>query len=162
MRFYKVECASDNETEYLENIDCKLISSKQGSVMYTGLADLIIPANSIIMNYMLIYRSLNKVMMNITFDYCNSYRNLPPYLRIIIDLSLKYSKEFIHECPYKPIKRLGLENLPLDVFVSVLGLVNFQRGDYKSILDLRDKKGKLICYFNFYWSISQKRTSKVG
>ena len=59
-------------------------------------------------------------------------------------------------------KNIGLENLPLDVFDALFAVVNFQRGDYKVILDIRNEKGKLIIFANTYVSVSQKRSPKNG
>ena len=162
MRFYKVECPAENDTQYLENISCKIDSQKKGSAVLSAVADLILPVTSVSINFLMIYRSLNKIMMNVTFDYCSSFNNLPPYIRIIFDMYKKYSKDLVHECPYEPKKRLGIENLPLEVHTAILAVVNFQRGDYKSILDIRDKKGKLIVYFNCYLSVSQKKVPTNG
>ncbi|KAL7023377.1 hypothetical protein ACKWTF_012576 [Chironomus riparius] len=162
MRFYKIECSSDNETKYLENIDCKIHSNKIGSMFFSGVADLVVPISSININFMVIYRSLNKTMMNITFDYCGSYNNLPPYIHIIFNIYKKYSNNLIHECPYAPKKRIGLENLPLDVLSKVFAVVNFQRGDYKAVIDVRDDNENLIIHVDNYLTVSQKKTPKQG
>ncbi|KAL7023378.1 hypothetical protein ACKWTF_012577 [Chironomus riparius] len=162
MRFYKIECPADNDTQYLEKISCKLSSQKQGTASLSAVADLILPVTSVNINFLIIYRSLNKIMLNVTFDYCSSYNNLPPYIRIIFDMYKKHSNDLIHECPYETKKRIGIENFPLEVHTAVLAVVNFQRGDYKSILDIRDRKGNLIVYFNCYLSVSQRKNPRNG
>jgi hypothetical protein len=162
MRFYKIDCPADNETEYLENIDCQINSQKDGSMVLTAMADIVQPINSVIITYMIIYRSMNKVMVNITFDYCKSHNNLPPFIRIIFDMYKKHSEDLIHECPYAPRKHLGVENLPLEVHSALLTVANFQRGDYKSVLEIRDKKKKLIMFANGLVTVSQKKPPKRG
>ena len=162
MRFYKIECSSDNETQYLEIIDCKIHSNKVGSLLFSGAADVVVPITSINIDFMIIYRSLNKTMMNITFDYCSSYNNLPPYIHIIFNIYKKYSKDLIHECPYAPKRRIGIENLPLEVFTRVFAVANFQRGDYKIEIDVRDNKKKVIIHADNYFTVSQRKAPKQG
>lgn len=162
MRFYKIECSPDNETIYLQNIDCKIHSSKKGSLLFSGGGDVIIPITSISINFMIIYRSLNKIMMNVTFDYCSSYEHIPPYVRIIFEIYKKYSSNLIHECPYEPKKRVSIENLPLEIFTTVFAVANFQKGDYKTVIDVRDNKEQSIIHVNSFMSISQKKAQNRG
>lgn len=162
MNFYKVECPSENETIYLRNINCKLYNIKKGSIGLTAYADLILPLTSVTINFSIIFRSMNRVMMNTTFEYCGSFGNLPPYVHIIFALYKQYSKNLIHECPYSPTKRLGIESFPLNSHSAVMTVVNFQRGDYKSVLEMRDKKGRLIVFVHCYLSVSPKRPHKNG
>lgn len=162
MRFYKIECSSDNETVYLKNIDCKIHNSKKGSLLFSGGGDVIVPITSININFMIIYRSLNKTMMNVTFDYCGSYEHIPPYVRIIFEIYKKYSNNLIHECPYESQKHVGIENLPLEIFARVFAVANFQKGDYKATINVRDINDKLIIQVNSYMSISQKKVQNRG
>jgi len=159
----KFECIKDNETEYFNNTICELRKgSQKGSYEISAFTDILIPLTYVNVNYKLIYKSTNKVLFNLTFEYCSSYNNLPPLIHIIVEYINNFSKNFIHACPYTPQKHIGLENFPLDANIPIFALINFQRGEYKSSLYSRDKKGRPIIYVNLLFTVSPKRISKKG
>ena len=162
MHLQKFECTKDNESEYFNNTVCELKVLKKGSYGITGYTDILIPLTYIHVDYKLVYTPSNKILFNYTFEYCSSYDHLPPFFHIVVEYIKTFSKNFIHACPYTPQKRFGLENFPFDANIPVLSMINFQRGEYKSSMYTKDKRGKLIIYVDFLLTVSQKRASKKG
>ena len=153
----RVECPKDNETEYFENIVCELKTLQKGTYGITGYTDILIPLSFINVDYKLVHITSNKILFNYTFEYCSSYGSLPPFIHIILEYVKTLTSDFIHACPYVAQKQFGLKNFAFDANTPLLTIANFQRGEYKSALYSKDKKGKLIIYVNIYFSIYQKR-----
>jgi len=157
----------ENETIYMKNVVCQLHKVERGSNGVTVHVDLQIPMNNIFINFQLAHKTTDRLLINITFDYCSFYNNLPPFFNVIIDSLKEFSSNLIHACPYSPQNELGVKNLPasqigtdlLNKFQAIL--VN-RRGDYSSSTILTDKKGRLIFYFKCIVIISQKRGQKKG
>lgn len=145
----------------MKNFVCEL-NNRNGSYTLTAYGDLILPVNYIDFNLKLIYRSANKVLLNITVEFCSSFGSFPPYLVSLFDVLKKYTKDFIHPCPYKPTKEMGIHEYPFEKNFASLSLVNFPRGDYLSIYNCNDRKGKLIFFFKTFSTISNKRVFKKG
>ena len=55
---------------------------------------------------------------------------------------------------------MGIENLPFDGFTPILSIANFQRGDYKIWVSMKDKNNKLINFMNFFFVISPEKNKK--
>jgi len=162
VHFYKLECPKENETKYLANIQCKISNLKNGSYSITSKVDLALPITYADISFKMFFRSSNKVMVNTSFEYCSANEGLPPRLKIVFSYLEKYSNDLIHACPYPPRKGFGVENFIVDPQSPILGLVNFQRGDYKSSVYIRDKQNQMIFYSHSFYSISLKKARKAG
>ena len=160
LHLQRLECSKDTETEYFNNTVCELKTLKKGLYGITGYTDIVVPLTYIHVDYKLLYLTSNQILFNYTFEYCSSYGNLPPFLHIILEYVKTLTNDFIHACPYVAQKQFGLKNFPFDANTPLLTIANFQRGEYKSALYSKDKKGNLVIYVNIYFSISQKRAFK--
>jgi len=127
----------------------------------TECADFVTKVNYMDVDYKLIQLP-NKILLNYTFEYCSSYDNLPPFVSVILKIFSTFSPGFIHPCPYLPMKKVGVENLPVEMIDGILMFVNFKRGSYVSSFDIRDKNGEFITYSHNYFTVSQKRPQKGG
>lgn len=114
----------------------------------------------IALNFGLVHKTSSKVLINTTFEFCESYHNLNPFLKAIINTINNYQKDSLHECPYYPQKRMGVESFPIDNVMPMLSMINFQRGDYKLWVQSRDKKNKLINYIRLTFAISAAKLRK--
>ncbi|CAG9807527.1 unnamed protein product [Chironomus riparius] len=139
LHFYKIECAQKNESEYLENIVCKLSKNKVGDNALSVYADIAKNINYVDLNFGILHKSSNKLMINTSFEYCSSYNNMNPFVKAILSFVNNFEKDLFHECPYLPKKKMGIENFPFETMLPMLSIANFQRGDYKMWTYLRDK-----------------------
>lgn len=159
---YKIECSKDNESEYVKNFVCKLNHYENGSHGFTAYADLIIPVQYAAFPNVSTHRTSNSVLFNMSFEYCSSQKNIPPFLSQMFEIFKKHSNNLIHKCPYIPEKRIGLEELSFDSGLTFLSLLNFRFGDYEHIYTAKDRNVKLIFYVcNYVW-IGIKRKNKSG
>lgn len=99
-------------------------------------------------------------MANLTFEYCSSYKNLPPLVAVIFGVVERNSPNLVHECPYAPVKYIGVDNYTLNPQTPLLTIANFQRGDYKQTLYIRDKHNRMIFYLHTYYAVSLKKGQK--
>ena len=162
MHIYKLECPKENESNYIRNAVCEIQNLKNGSYAINAYVDLLIPMNYVNMSLSVVFRSSNKLMFETTFEYCSSYGHLPPFVGAVFGIIERASKNLIHPCPYLPGNKIGAENFTLDASSNILSVVNFQRGDYKALFFMRDKKKNLIYYLHNYISISQKKAPKAA
>ncbi|KAL7023381.1 hypothetical protein ACKWTF_012580 [Chironomus riparius] len=153
---YKFDCPKDNETEYLENIVCKLDKNAQGMTLISTFVDILIPVKYAQIHINVIYQS-DKSMVDNLFEYCSSYNNLPPYAFVLFGVLKQFAKDLIKPCPYKPMKRLGAANFPVDSLNAFFTIFNPHLGNYKTSIYIKDEKGKLITYLIFYSNISRRR-----
>jgi len=138
---------------------CKFNKSSKGSTFVTSYADLLLPVRYADMHINVTYQS-DKKFVDIHFEYCSSYNNLPPYASILFGVVKTFSKDLIQPCPYVPRKRLGVENFPVDSLSIFLTAYKPNLGNYKTSIYLYDRKGKLINFYIFYSSLSRKRSQK--
>ncbi|KAL7023376.1 hypothetical protein ACKWTF_012575 [Chironomus riparius] len=162
LHFYKVECPPQNKTEYLENIVCKLSKIKGGENVLTLHVDVVRNINYFDFNFGILHKSSNKLMINTTFEYCSSYNNLNPFIKAMFSFVNTIEKDLFHECPYLPTKKIGVENLPFDGLVPLLSIANFQRGDYKMWVTVRDRNDKLINFINILMAVSPEKNKKIN
>ena len=160
MLIYKIECPKDNETTYVKNAVCGILNMKNGTYAINAYLDLVRPITYANISLTVTFRSSNKVIFDTTFEYCSSYGHLPPFVGAVFAIIEKNTKNVIHQCPYNPINRVGAENFLLDSTSPILTVVNFQRGDYKALFFMRDRKNNLIFYLHCYISINQKKAQK--
>ena len=160
MLIYKIECPKDNETTYVKNAVCGILNMKNGTYAINAYLDLVRPITYANISLTVTFRSSNKVIFDTTFEYCSSYGHLPPCVGAVFAIIEKNTKNVIHQCPYNPINRVGAENFLLDSTSPILTVVNFQRGDYKALFFMRDRKNNLIFYLHCYISINQKKAQK--
>jgi hypothetical protein len=161
MHIYKLECPKNGESTYVKDAICGIQNIKNGSYAINAYVDLIQPFNYANITLTVTFRSSNKVMFDTTFEYCSSYGHLPPFVAAVFAIIEKNSKNLIHQCPYIPAKKIGVQNFILEYTSPILTVVNFQRGDYKALFFMRDKKNNLIFYFHSFISINQKKAQRV-
>jgi len=155
-----MECPKDNESDYATNFVCSINNDRNESFSVTAYADLIIPLNYVELHYIFMHRTTNKVVLNVTFDYCSSFGNAHPFVQLILNTLKKYSKNLIHRCPYSPQTRIGVEKWPFDANIPVMALIQHQKGDYKITFNAKDRHGKLIFYVHIYAWVAQKKKPK--
>lgn len=129
--------------------------------------DVIKPMTYIQMDFLLGFKTSNKNLFNISFEYCKSYGNFPIILKIIFDQFKQFANNLIHSCPYEPQKRLGLENFPANKITSMVleqlnKIIKVYQGDYTAEMYITDKKGKLIFFFKCTVSVVPKRVQRKG
>ena len=151
----------------MKNIICKLHKVDKGSNGLTIHVDLQIPINSIFINFQLVHKTTDRLLLNITFDYCAIYDNLPPFVDAIINSLREFSNDLIHACPYRPENELGIKNFPAsqigtDLVNKFQAVLVTRRGEYSSSTYMYDKKGRMIFYFKCIVVISPKRGQKKG
>lgn len=157
LHFYKIECCKENETDYMKNFVCRINNHKNGSNSITAYGDLVIPINYVDFSYILIHRSSGTVIFNITFEYCSSQKNIPPYVNHLFDIFKKNSNNLIHPCPYEPQKKLGIDNFPFEANNIVMTLIRFKPGEYVRTYMGKDKGGKLVFYVRCFSSMGNKK-----
>lgn len=128
--------------------------------MVSAYADLVRPLTYIDFNYKLVQKSINRVLYNITFEFCSSYKDLPPYMNFILNAFKKYSNNLIHACPYKPENGIGIVNYPMEANIAFMMVMNYPLGDYLNSYYGKDKQGNLIFYIKTYSTLSQTRVRK--
>ena len=138
------------------------VNKKNGSYAITALSDLELPVSYSLTHFSFIYTTINQNMVNVTFEYCSSYKSLPPLVHLIYGLVNKYSSDFIHACPYKPKKHFGVDSFPIDAFAVLFTMFNYQLGNYKTSIEFKDRNGEMIFFVNFYSLVSRKRIQKSG
>lgn len=129
--------------------------------MVSAYADLIKPVTYVDFNYYMLQKSVNRIFYNFSFEYCSSYKNLPPYMSFIVNAFKVYSNNFIHACPYKPDKGIGIVNYPMEANIVFMMVLNYPLGDYLNSYSCKDKEGKLIFYVKTHSTISQIRAKKI-
>jgi hypothetical protein len=117
------------------------------------------------MNFQLIHKSTHRTLINLTGEYCSVYGNFSPLVRITIEFTKKFTNGLIHECPYNPIKKIGVENFPANGLLNkALGVfadgLRLQRGEYIAAYNSKDRNGITIFYFKAFVTLSQKRLKK--
>lgn len=162
MHIYKIVCPKDNESTYVSNATCGIYNMKNGSYAINAYLSLLRPMTYVNMTLTITFRSSNKIIFDTNFEYCSSYGHLPPFVAAIFAIVEKNVENLIHPCPYKPENKIGAENFTLNSASPILSVINFQRGDYKAIFFMRDKKNNLIFYLHCYVSINQKKAQKNG
>ena len=156
-----MECPKNNESVYTTNFVCGISNDRNESFAITAYADLILSINFLELHYILLHKTTNKVVLNVTFEYCSSFGNAHPFVQLILNTFKKYSNNLIHRCPYVPQKRIGLEKWPFDANVPIMALIQHQKGDYKITFDCRDKQGKLIFFVHTHAWVAQKKRPKM-
>ena len=147
MILYKLECASSNESAYIENAVCTIHKNSKGLTFASAFADLILPVRYASINISVIYQS-DKIFIDSQFEYCSSYNNLPPYASIFFGVLKTFSNNLIQPCPYAPLKHIGVENLSIDSLSILFTAYKLQIGNYRTSFQIHDKKGKLINFQN--------------
>lgn len=160
-RFYKIECSKNNESDYTKNFVCDLNSNKNGSFSVTAYGDLVRPLNYIDVSYILLHKTSNTVVFNISFEYCSSNGNAHPFLGFFINLLKTFSSNLIHACPYNPANKIGIDKWFFEGSGPSVPLIKQRKGDYKASVNCKDKEGNLIFYFNIYCLFTPKRGRKV-
>lgn len=118
-------------------------------------------------NYQLVHKASQKVMVNISGDYCEKVGKFQPLVYITLEFVKTFVKDLIHPCPYFPQKEIGVKKIPMDeilnhalkIFPDVLKII---RGDYESAFYCKDKNGKFIFYFKTFATVYQKRAKSIG
>lgn len=159
VNLYKYECSP--KTEYVENVTCKLYKNSKGLQMMTGYVDIIKAVTYADVYFKQVHMASGRTIINLSFEYCSSYKNLPMFANMLFEL-IKQRSNMIHECPFHPQKRLGLENFQIDTFEVFLSVINLQMGNYNTTIDLRDKNGNQIIFINILSSLSRKRSGNTG
>lgn len=59
-----------------------------------------------------------------------------------------------------PVKKFGVENLPTDSFNRLQSIMQFRPGDYKTEIDIRDKRKSPITFVRTLMTISNRRSGK--
>ena len=159
-RFYKIECPNNTESEYAKNFVCKVSKNTNGTTTITAYFDLIRPLNYIGLNYILFHKTSNQIVLNATYEYCSSFGNAHPLVQFLLNSFKKFSKNFIHPCPYEPTLKMGMENWSFDANNISMPLIQQRKGDYKISFDCIDRRGKLIFYFHVHCLFTQRKAKK--
>ena len=130
--------------------------------MLTVHSDIVKNLNHIDLNFGILHKSSNKLMVNTSFEYCSSFDNMNPFVKSILTFLNNFEKDLFHACPYLPKKKLGIVNFSFENMLPMLSIANFQRGDYKMWAYLRDKDNKFINYMVFLFAISPEKNNKVN
>ena len=119
----------------------------------------------ILASFEAVHKNSQKVLVNLTGEYCSFYGHLFPVVQIVVDWMNKYQDNLFHKCPYIPGDRLGLVNFPGNQVANKL--LNFfpdyfkvGRGEYTGTYRSKDKNGKTIFGFKGFVSVSQKKNTK--
>lgn len=155
-----MECSK--ETEYTSDFDCRINNEKRGSYSITFCFALNKQITYMDYTFMLIHRTSEKVLFNVTFDYCKSYKYPPPFVNLLFDIFKKYTDTLLHACPYEPIKRMGIESIPFESQGPVMAFLSFKVGDYHVHFSGADKKGRSIFFMNLFFTMSPVRGQKSG
>lgn len=126
------------------------------------LADLILSANYLNITIDINQRPSNMNFFNYTFEYCGSYGNLSPIIRLGIEGLRNVTKDLFQACPYKPRKRIGVENIPMALGLPFITLMNIPRGDYRTIFSIQDQQNEIIFSVQLLGTVSQRRGQRNG
>lgn len=164
-RIFKIECIKANETKYLKNIECKINRIKNGIYTVSIYGDLVAELDYILASFEAVHKNSQKVLVNLTGEYCSFYGRLLPVVQIAIDLANKYQKNLFHQCPYTPGDRLGLVNFPGNEVINKIsnffpGYFKVGRGEYTGTYRSKDRNGNTIFGFKGFVSVSQKKSNK--
>ncbi|KAG5669796.1 hypothetical protein PVAND_000089 [Polypedilum vanderplanki] len=171
LQVYKLECINENETRFFENINCKLRTIRRGVNAIDVYADVKQDFDYALMNIELMLKSssnqFNSVIINNTFEVCDSIDNMPPMFKFILPLLDRFGK-FLHKCPFTTAeKELGMKNLELDTkLIPLIALSTMERGDYRCKTTFTYKENEVIFRSSVYMKIIQqsfkrKTTSKT-
>ena len=160
--FYKIDCIKENETKYLQNINCEVNKVGKGLYAVTVLADLVLTANHVNVSIDIYQRPSNLNVFNMTLEYCSSYENLSPIVQLFIEGLRNFANNLFHACPFMPRKRMGVQNMPMAIGLPLISLINIPRGDYRTVISIRDQKKEFIFNVQLLGTVSQKRGQKNG
>lgn len=160
-----MECPKSNETTYIENIVCTIhrqerVQSRRDSSRISIYADIIVPVNYVDLSYSLVHRTSNKVLLNVSFEFCHARKNLPLIVNLLLEIFKAASQNLVHDCPYEPIKKFGIFNFSVADFEPLNNILKFKRGDYGSFLQMRDRKGNNIFYNTAFYVLRMKSGQK--
>lgn len=157
MNIYKFQCPSNNETKYVQDIVCKVHRNSAGSLLLTAHASLMIPADYIQIHVIFAYTNTNKTLVDLSFEYCSSFKKLPLFMSLALEVMKGFSNDLIKSCPYEPKKHIGVENLPIDNFGIMLPVFNFQLGNYKVFVEFKDRKNQTMFYCTVLATLARRR-----
>ena len=165
MNFYKIDCG--NDTKYLKNFICQLKPISRGTKSLTIYAEQVLQIDNFWeVNYEILHKSsrndFQNVMLNTTIEFCSSISNLPPFYKLLVSLVEKSAINLIHECPYPPVKQIGIKNFIVNsnmlAFVTFLGIKN---GHFLVTGTARDEKGDLYAKIKLYFVLEKERIKKI-
>ena len=153
---------NENETYVGENIVCSIVHLKDGTYGATLYGDLIVTVDYLLTNTYVIHRASQKVIINITVEYCSMFGNFAPLIAVAFEWVKSFTNNVIHTCPYTPVKHFGLENIPLNKLLNQAldmfpGAIKIDRGEYIGMVTVQDRDGRRVFYVKTVATVSLKR-----
>lgn len=139
---------------------CSLFRNKNGTRIIDGHVDLKLSIDYAFVHVFYIFMKTNTTITDNKFEWCSSYANLPFHVHFLFDVVKQYTINLFHECPFAANKTIGIQNCPIDINPTILNVLKYQLGDYKTGVRVTDKNGKSIFFLNLYTKISRKRLQK--
>lgn len=158
---------NENETYLGENIVCEIVHLKDGTYGISLYGDLLVTVDYLNTNAYVIHKLSQKVIVNITVEYCSKFGNFGPLLAIAFEWFKTFANNVIHACPYTPIKHFGAENIPVNKLLNQAldlfpGVIKIERGEYLGMVIVRDRDGRKVFYIKTVATVSQRRGRKSG
>ena len=150
----------------MKNIHCQLKPISRGIKSLTIFAEQVFAINDYILaNIEVLHKTsrnnFQNVVYNITTEYCSSFANLPPFIKIAMSLVEKSSSNLIHECPYLPVKEIGIKNFIINSnLLPLVALLGIQKGDILMTATYTDEKGDLIFKVKIFCLLEKERIRK--
>ncbi|KAL7025791.1 hypothetical protein ACKWTF_013634 [Chironomus riparius] len=164
LNFYKIECG--NETKYVKDIQCQLKPVSRGVKSLTIYSEQIRPLKDVInANLEVVHNkprnNFQSVILNITVEFCSSFSNMPPIVKLILSLIEKSASNLIHECPYLPSKEVGIQNFIVNSnLLQVVVFLGIQSGEFLATITITDKKGDLVFKVKIFCVLEKEKFKK--
>ncbi|KAL7025790.1 hypothetical protein ACKWTF_013633 [Chironomus riparius] len=164
LNFYKIECG--NETKYIKNIYCQLKPISRGIKSLTVFAEQILTINDYILsNFEILHKTsrnnFQKVLLNVSTEYCSTISTLPPFMKVLMSLIEKSSINLSHECPYLPVKEIGVKNFIVNSnLLTLVAFLGIESGEFLVTMNIKDENGDFIFKFKVYFLLEKERYGK--
>lgn len=161
---YKIDCG--NETKYVKNINCQLKLVSRGVKSLTIYSEQILPLNDFIQaNLEIVHKTarnnFESVILNITFEFCSSLLNMPPLAKLILSMIEKSSLNLIHDCPYLPVKQIGIKNFIVNSnLLPVVAFLGIKSGEFLATITILDKKKELVFMVKIFCILEKEKFKK--
>ncbi|KAG5669810.1 hypothetical protein PVAND_000103 [Polypedilum vanderplanki] len=160
----KLACINNNESKYVNNVRCELKTTSRDSSSLTVLADVVKEINYVLAQFIVARKahSTFNTFINSTFEFCSSYKNLPGFVTaFLLPAIQRHGSSFIHECPYKLEKDLGVDEFLLDSsLINYLSVGKAFVGDYCVDTVYKEKNNESIFWLKLCFTITKKRLQR--
>ena len=119
--------------------------------------------NFINAGFQVVHRQSQRILLDITGEYCSLFHNFSPIMKFIVDYINKYQAvPTFHSCPYESGESVGVINFNANQLLNqVLSFfINMESGDYLCTFIAVDKAKKLLYSVKVFVTVSQKRSNK--